>query len=190
MPIEALMDLHYDVFSCPHALGRLVALEGDGALRALLFIKKGGIKAALAEAAAGTPSLGETPLLIETFRQIDAYFRGRLRAFDLPLAPQGTLFQRAAWEALGRIPFGETRTYGEQALAMGRSKAARAVGGANRANPLVVVLPCHRVIGRDGSLTGFGAGLHRKAWLLAHEARCLGVEGRLCPRQAASSRGA
>jgi len=176
------MDLRYDVFSCPNPLGRLVAVEGGGALRAMVFVKKSGMKAALAEAAvgAGKASLRETPLLIETFCQLDAYFHGRLRAFDLPLAPKGTPFQRAAWEALGRIPFGETRTYGEQAQTMGRSKAARAVGGANRVNPLVVVLPCHRVIGRDGSLTGFGAGLHRKAWLLAHEARCLGVENRPC----------
>lgn len=101
--------------------------------------------------------------------QLEAYFQGRRRSFDLPLAPQGTAFQREAWEALRRIPYGETRSYGEQAQSIDRPRAVRAVGAANGANPISIVVPCHRVIGRDGSLTGYGGGVERKAWLLAFE---------------------
>jgi len=101
---------------------------------------------------------------------LDAYFAGDLAALDrLEVDPQGTPFQREAWAALRRIPAGETRTYAQQAAAIGRPSATRAVGTANGANPIPIVIPCHRVIGADGSLTGFGGGLERKRWLLAHE---------------------
>ena len=99
-------------------------------------------------------------------RQLDAYFVGRLRAFDLPLSPAGTSFQRRVWEALCDIPFGETRSYGQLAKAIGKPSAMRAVGAANGRNPIAIVVPCHRVIGADGSLTGFGGGLERKKFLL------------------------
>jgi methylated-DNA-[protein]-cysteine S-methyltransferase len=102
-------------------------------------------------------------------RQVLEYLHGDRREFDLELRPTGTRFERAAWEALCAIPFGETRTYGEQARALGRPTAARAVGAANGRNPIPIVIPCHRVVGADGSLTGFGGGLPMKAWLLAHE---------------------
>lgn len=104
--------------------------------------------------------------------QLEEYFRGERRTFDLPLAPDGTPFQLRAWQALRAIPFGETRSYGEQARAMGKSSgtAARAVGAANGRNPISIIVPCHRVIGANGSLTGFGGGLRAKAWLLEHEA--------------------
>lgn len=101
--------------------------------------------------------------------QLEEYFSGARTDFDLPLSPQGTAFQLAAWRALRGIPYGETRSYGEQAKAIGRPRAVRAVGAANGANPLPIVVPCHRVIGSDGSLTGFGGGLDVKEKLLAHE---------------------
>ncbi|MEI8370521.1 MAG: methylated-DNA--[protein]-cysteine S-methyltransferase [Planctomycetia bacterium] len=106
--------------------------------------------------------------------QLDEYFRGWRTTFDLPLAPCGTPFQRAAWEILRTIPFGHTMTYGEQARRLGGANKARAVGAANGRNPLSLIVPCHRVIGADGSLTGFAAGVERKAWLLRHEAEIRG----------------
>ncbi|MBD8526069.1 methylated-DNA--[protein]-cysteine S-methyltransferase [Pseudomarimonas arenosa] len=106
--------------------------------------------------------------------QLQAYFAGELRQFDLPLSPTGTDFQCAVWWALAEIPYGETMSYSAMAAKIGRPRAVRAVGAANGANPLPIVLPCHRVIGRDGSLTGFAGGLACKAWLLAHERRLRG----------------
>lgn len=109
------------------------------------------------------------PLLTEAVRQLTEYFAGTRQQFDLPLHLQGTPFRMKCWQALREIPYGETRSYSQQAAAVGNSKASRAVGGANHHNPVMIVVPCHRVIGADGSLTGFGGGLDMKAWLLAHE---------------------
>lgn len=103
-------------------------------------------------------------------RQLDAYFAGELRDFELDLAPSGTPFQLQVWEALRAIPYGQTASYGEIARSVGQPGAARAVGGANNRNPLAIVVPCHRVIGSGGSLTGYGGGLPRKRQLLALEA--------------------
>jgi methylated-DNA-[protein]-cysteine S-methyltransferase len=102
--------------------------------------------------------------------QLDAYFAGELEAFDLPLAPHGTAFQLRVWDELSRIPFAETISYKELALRLGDRKLVRAVGLANGRNPLSIVIPCHRVIGADGTLVGYGGGLERKRWLLDHEA--------------------
>lgn len=102
-------------------------------------------------------------------RELTAYFAGELREFSLPLAPVGTPFQLDVWNALRAIPYGETRSYGELAERIGRPKAVRAVGAANGANPLPIVVPCHRVIGSNGTLTGFGGGLPLKQALLALE---------------------
>lgn len=110
-----------------------------------------------------------TPLLEEAVRQLNAYFDGTLQAFDLPIRLEGTAFRRSCWQALQTIPYGETISYGEQARRIGRPKAVRAVGGANHHNPISIIVPCHRVIGADGSLTGYGGGMDVKAWLLAHE---------------------
>ena len=110
--------------------------------------------------------------------QLGAWFAGALRRFDLPLAAPGTEFQRAVWSAVGAIPYGETASYADVALAAGRPTASRAVGAANGANPLPIVVPCHRVVGADGSLTGFAGGLEAKRWLLAHEAGHAGPTGR------------
>lgn len=111
----------------------------------------------------------DTPLLTACVAQLRAYFDGTLTAFDLPLHLSGTVFQRRAWDALCRIPYGETRTYGQQAAMLGNPKASRAVGGANHHNPVMIIVPCHRVIGSGGQLTGYAGGLDMKAWLLAHE---------------------
>ena len=102
----------------------------------------------------------------EVEKQIGEYFRGERTKFDLDLAPEGTSFQLAAWRQLRRIPYGKTISYGEQAKRMGNPKASRAVGGANGENPISIIVPCHRVIGADGRLTGFGGGLGMKKKLL------------------------
>jgi len=101
--------------------------------------------------------------------QLDEYFRGERRTFDLSLAPRGMEFQQDVWRALQRIPYGATRSYAEVAREIGRPAAVRAVGAANGANPIPIVIPCHRVVGSDGSLTGFGGGIETKRWLLALE---------------------
>lgn len=111
----------------------------------------------------------EHPLLKETEKQLREYFAGRRKVFDLPLDLQGTEFQKLVWQALRDIPYGATRSYGEIARVIGRPKAARAVGMANHVNPIVIVVPCHRVIGADGRLTGYGGGLDKKEYLLKHE---------------------
>jgi methylated-DNA-[protein]-cysteine S-methyltransferase len=115
----------------------------------------------------------EHPILRRTAAQLDEYFAGSRTRFDVPLDLQGTRFQLAAWRSLADIPFGATTSYGRQAAALGIPTASRALGAANGANPVCIVLPCHRVIGADGSLTGFGGGLPTKQWLLDHEARVL-----------------
>ena len=111
----------------------------------------------------------EAALLGVVEEQLAAYFAGELRTFDIPLEPVGTEFQRAAWAALRRIPYGETRSYAEQAAAIGRPSAVRAIGAANGKNPISIIVPCHRVIGSDGALTGFAGGLEAKRFLLALE---------------------
>ena len=104
--------------------------------------------------------------------QLKAYFAGKLQHFELELAGQGSSFQRSVWKALCKIPFGETESYGGLACRIGNPNASRAVGLANGKNPIGIIVPCHRVIGKNGTLTGYGGGLERKQWLLAHERRC------------------
>lgn len=119
--------------------------------------------------------LGETredrvhPVLVRAQEQLEEYFAGKRRKFTVKLDPAGTEFQNKVWSALRTIPFGETRSYGQIADQIGSAKAVRAVGAANGRNPLSIIVPCHRVIGADGSLTGFGGGIDRKEWLLTHE---------------------
>lgn len=112
---------------------------------------------------------GETPLLAACKAQLDEYFAGDRKTFDLPLNPKGTEFQRKVWKALTEIPYGETRTYGEIAAAAGSPKAARAVGMANHNNPIAIIVPCHRVIGANGKLVGYAGGMGQKEFLLALE---------------------
>jgi methylated-DNA-[protein]-cysteine S-methyltransferase len=136
-----------------------IGLEADeDALTQVSFHARG--------AAAARPKSG---VLAETVRQLDAYFEKRLRRFDLPLAPRGTAFQLDVWKALRTIPYGETWSYADLARCVGRPAAIRAVGAANGRNPIPIVIPCHRVIGSNGKLVGFGGGLPVKRWLLALE---------------------
>lgn len=109
------------------------------------------------------------PVLVETARQLEEYFTGRRKTFSVPLDFNGTDFQKAVWNALLNIPFGETRSYGEIAVQLGNPKAVRAVGAANGKNPISIIAPCHRVIGSNGKLTGFAGGLAAKALLLKLE---------------------
>lgn len=106
--------------------------------------------------------------------ELSAYFAGTLDAFSVPLAPSGTAFQQQVWQQLQRIPCGSTISYAQLADWVGKPKGAQAVGQANGRNPIAVIIPCHRVIGKDGSLTGYAGGLERKAWLLQHEATLSG----------------
>jgi methylated-DNA-[protein]-cysteine S-methyltransferase len=112
-----------------------------------------------------------TKLLERAAEQLAEYFAGERRVFELPIAPRGSGFQERVWRALVAIPFGETCSYGELARAIGRPSASRAVGTANSKNPISIIVPCHRVIGANGELTGYAGGLPAKRWLLAHERR-------------------
>lgn len=149
----------------PTPIGPLLArVDDDGALVELRFDD---------EAA----DAGEHVTLDEVARQVGAYFAGERMSFDLPLAPRGTDFEQRVWRALLDVPAGETASYG--ALAARTGSVARAVGAANGKNPIAVVVPCHRIIGGDGALTGYAGGLERKRWLLAHEATHAPRAGRL-----------
>jgi methylated-DNA-[protein]-cysteine S-methyltransferase len=112
--------------------------------------------------------------LREATGQLEEYFAGTRTTFDLALAPIGSAFQKKVWDALRRIPFGQTATYGQIARAIGKPAASRAIGGANHRNPIAIIVPCHRVIGADGTMTGYGGGLGRKRLLLELESRVAG----------------
>jgi methylated-DNA-[protein]-cysteine S-methyltransferase len=145
----------------------LLAVSGDGALRELWFAANAAAaRAAAPEGADHRPALAPLPAVR---RELAEYFAGKRRTFTLPLAPQGTDFERSVWDALVAIPYGETRSYAEIARTIGRPDACRAVGRANGRNPIPIVIPCHRVIGSDGSLTGYGGGLDLKRFLLGLE---------------------
>ena len=144
-------------------LGPLTAVVDDGALAGLYMAEQRHLPGAERFGQRDDTAL---PALRE---QLAAYFAGELRRFDLPLATAGTPFQRDVWSALRDVPYGSTCTYGELAAALGRPAAVRAVGAANGRNPVCLVVPCHRVVGATGALTGYAGGVERKAWLLAHE---------------------
>ena len=149
--------------SCASPLGRL-ELESDGA--ALLRIRLPGERPAPTD---GRPRRAEPQAFTAVIAQLDEYFAGTRRRFDLPLAPVGTPFQQRVWLLLREIPWGRTISYGELARRSGNPAASRAVGAANGRNPLPIVVPCHRVIGGDGALTGYAGGLTAKRLLLALE---------------------
>lgn len=119
------------------------------------------------------------PVLQQAADELDEYFAGERTDFDVPLSPNGTAFQLAAWNALRDIPFGETVSYGDQARRLGGVNKSRAVGAANGRNPIPIIVPCHRVIGANGNLTGFGGGIEMKVWLLDHERRIRGGQATL-----------
>lgn len=158
------MNLSSDTFETPFGLFS-IAVNDAGELVGTAFGDRDALRA----------RLGECHLVDDTLRsrdarqQVEEYFAGKRREFSVRLAPRGTAFQQNVWEALRRIPFGETRSYGELAEELGTPNAARAVGRANATNPICLVVPCHRVIGADGSLTGFAFGEDIKRRLLAHE---------------------
>jgi methylated-DNA-[protein]-cysteine S-methyltransferase len=147
-------------------LGPLTLVGSPAGLRAILWAEDDPARVGLAGTALPAASVD---VLDDAAEQLAEYFAGTRTAFDLPLDLRGTAFQHAAWQALAEIPYGETRTYAEQAARIGRPAAVRAVGAANGRNPLSIVLPCHRVVGSDGALRGFAGGLDAKAALLAFE---------------------
>lgn len=147
-------------------VGRLTVVARAGALIRILFPNEGPLDPGLGPADETEP---DEPVLAEAARQLDEYFAGSRSAFDLPLDIEGNDFERQVWQALRTIPYGQTISYGRQAELIGRPGAARAVGAANGRNPLPIVLPCHRVVGADGTLTGFGGGLDTKRALLELE---------------------
>lgn len=173
------MRLAYHVMSSP--LGLLFLARTERGLRFVDFLERRSLKRAFASHAKATPEAKWEPSLLElkpVVDQLDGYFCGNLMSFDLLLDPIGTEFQLKVWRALSRIPYGQTRAYGQIARAVGQPGAARAVGLANNRNPLPIIVPCHRVIGANGSLTGYGGGLPRKRRLLELEARFAPPAGR------------
>lgn len=149
--------LFFDTLQSP--LGELTICADHTAITAIRF----------PEEAPLTQQPCSNALVREAIRQLIAYFAGRLRKFDLPLNGSGSEFQQRVWRALLAVPYGETASYGDIAAVIENPRGSRAVGLANSKNPIAIVVPCHRIIGRNGSLTGYGGGLERKAWLLAHE---------------------
>jgi len=147
-------------------VGELRLIAGENGLRAVLW----GAEDAERIASIDDELVeGTTPVLDEAISQLEEYFAGTRREFDLPLDPAGTEFQQSAWMVLRTIPYGQTISYGQQAEQLGDPNKARAVGAANGKNPLSIVVPCHRVVGSNGHLTGFAAGIDVKSWLLDHE---------------------
>jgi len=168
------MRLAYHMMSAPQPIGLLFLARTAKGLRYLEFMNRRSLKRVIAAHAEANPGATWEPSLLElkaVTEQLESYFLGTLREFEIPLDPLGSEFQLKVWGALTRIPFAQTRTYGDIAREVDQPKAARAVGLANHDNPVAIVVPCHRVIGANGSLTGYGGGMNRKRWLLEHEAR-------------------
>ncbi len=145
-------------FAIDSDLGRIIASYWDEKLIRLEFSDSEEVQAMI--------SRGSNAIHDELKKQLNAYFNGELRAFDIPIIPAGTGFQKTIWELLGSIPYGQTMSYHDLAIKYGDEKAIRAVAAANGANPIMILIPCHRVIGSDGSLTGYAGGLWRKEALL------------------------
>jgi methylated-DNA-[protein]-cysteine S-methyltransferase len=167
----------YHVMSSP--IGLLFLAGSPRGLRYVEYMDRRSIKRMIARHADDTPEATWEPSLLElkpVVDQLESYFCGTITSFELRLDAPGTDFQRAVWKALLQIPYGETRSYGEIARVIRQPRSARAVGLANNQNPLAIVVPCHRVVGAKGSLTGYGGGVARKRWLLQHEARFLKLE--------------
>ena len=155
------------------AIGELLLVEELGFVREIRFALDEGQHAVEADWNEGSG------LLEEVRNQLNQYFSGERREFALPLRPEGTAFQRDVWKALSEVPFGETISYGELARRLGKQGASRAVGAANGNNPIPIVIPCHRVVGWDGRLTGFAGGIDLKRRLLEHEERSTAAQGML-----------
>jgi AraC family transcriptional regulator, regulatory protein of adaptative response / methylated-DNA-[protein]-cysteine methyltransferase len=154
-------------------LGSMVAVAADAAIYLLEFENRVALTGELRrlERDFGLSRLGSNTVLEMLVSQLDDYFAGKSGDFKIPTVQHGTAFEEAVWDALKRIPPGQTRSYGDIARELGQPESSREVGRANGANKISIVVPCHRVIGSDGSLTGYGGGLWRKKWLLDHERR-------------------
>jgi methylated-DNA-[protein]-cysteine S-methyltransferase len=151
----------------PSPVGTLKLVASDRGLAAALWPEDNPKRVPIT----GAVETPDHPVLLQAERELGEYFAGARRAFAVSLEFKGTDFQKRVWQALLRIPYGETRTYGQLAVQLGNEKAMRAVGAANGRNPISIIAPCHRVIGASGKLTGFAGGLETKAWLLEHEAQ-------------------
>ncbi|MDW5551263.1 methylated-DNA--[protein]-cysteine S-methyltransferase [Methanosarcina sp.] len=156
--------MYYDIIESP--IGPILLAGDEKGLRHLNFLKSKKIIEVPAD------WIENKKFFREVARQLEDYFSGKLQSFNLELAPEGTDFQKSVWKALCEIPYGETRTYKEIAVSIGKPKAYRAVGLANNRNPVAIIVPCHRVIGADGKLTGYASGLDIKEFLLRLESRC------------------
>jgi methylated-DNA-[protein]-cysteine S-methyltransferase len=157
------MSFAYKIIDSP--VGKLKLVASDKGLAGVLWQRENTRPVPLSEAVEDK----QHPVLVETERQLGEYFAGKRKTFSIALDMQGTRFQKEVWEALLAIPFGETRSYGQLAKQLGNPRATRAVGAANGRNPVSIIVPCHRVIGSSGKLTGFGGGLETKAHLLSLE---------------------
>jgi methylated-DNA-[protein]-cysteine S-methyltransferase len=157
------MSLAYKMIDSP--VGKLKLIASDKGLAAILWEKDSPRRVRLGDLVADE----QHPILMETQRQLGEYFAGKRKSFSVALDMRGTRFQKDVWEALLAIPFGETRSYGQLAKQLGNPQATRAVGAANGRNPVSIIVPCHRVIGSSGELTGFAGGLETKAHLLSLE---------------------
>jgi methylated-DNA-[protein]-cysteine S-methyltransferase len=165
------MHLRLERWASPVSTLLIVTDEAD-VLRALYFGERDVELRRVLQSHYGTFTLSPGPIPDAIKRLLEAYFEGALDAIDtIPVATGGTPFQQQVWKALRSVPAGRTATYGHLAAIIGREGASRAVGAANGANPISIVVPCHRVVGASGALTGYGGGLENKRWLLAHEAR-------------------
>lgn len=165
------MARYFKTMSSPVGVLKLVA--GDKGLTAVLWENDDPKRVRTGEA----EEAPDHPMLVRAEQQLTEYFAGERAKFDIELDFVGTAFQKAVWRALLTIPFGETRTYGQLAAALGKPSSARAVGAANGRNPISIIAPCHRVIGSDGNLTGFAGGLDNKRYLLALEGAAAKVSG-------------
>jgi methylated-DNA-[protein]-cysteine S-methyltransferase len=148
-------------------VGELTLVASERGLRAVLWPNERPGRVPVGGSVGANPSA--EAILHDAVQQLEEYFLGERREFDLPLDPVGTEFQQQAWQVLRTIPYGETISYGEQAGRLGDTNKSRAVGAANGRNPISIIVPCHRVVGSTGKLTGFAAGVDTKAWLLQHE---------------------
>jgi methylated-DNA-[protein]-cysteine S-methyltransferase len=160
--------IHTVHYSSP--LGVLQLQEENGHLIVVSFVNNSKLS---------TTETTASPVLNQTIQQLDEYFAGIRKEFDLPLQASGTVFQQTVWKQLLLIPFAETITYLHLAKRLGNVKSIRAAASANGKNPLAIIIPCHRVVGADGKLTGYAGGLHRKQWLLEHEANASGKQSSL-----------
>ena len=161
MPTPSKPSASYTTVATP--IGELTLVASETALTEVHFPRRFG----------GSVPRGENAMLARVAQQLSEYFAGKRTSFDVPLAMAGTEFEQRVWGLLREIPFGATLSYGDLARRLGTPKDARAVGAANGKNPIPIIVPCHRVIGSNGDLTGFGGGLETKRWLLVHEGALL-----------------